>query len=820
MFWRDLRYGARALRHSPGFALTSILTLGLGIGTATAIFSVVEGVLLRALPYPDAGRIVRLYQLDERGRRNGNVSDLNFEDWQRKTRSFSAMAEMAVGPATTVLGPGEPELVTVTAVSNGFFDVMQVRPRPGRVFAPNEQREGGAPAAVVSDAYWTRSFGQGTVLGDQVVRLRQQSYRIVGVMPPGFDYPAGTTVWIPRELSPPERAPQQRTAHNYQVVARLADGVALDSAIAELSAVSRAMKAEHGDGTWMSDAVAVPLLEQLTATARPTLQLLFGASLLLLVIACTNVSNLLLARGASRRRDMAVQLAIGAARWRLVRQNIAETLVLCFAGCGAGLLLANAAVRALVRFELATLPRLGGVELNWLALLFAAGVSIVTGVLLGVVTAWHGRNTDVRQVLSDGARSATGGRGGPRAPEALVVVQVAVTLVLLAGTALLARSFIHLLSVDPGFRTDDAFLVDLTITRSTDPSARLRQVQVQDELLARLERMPGVTDLALTSGFPLGGGSYANGQFLEMTRHDELKTYDDVAALGPAAKERAGQAELRVVSEGYFRVMGIPLLRGRSFEAGDAIDAPHVAIVSQSLAEAKWPNQDPLGRYIQFGNMDGDRRGLRIVGVVGDVREFTFEALPGPIVYESYRQRPGQAARFSLVVRGRSLESMGPAIQRAVREVDPQLPIRTRTLDQALDRAMSGRRFNLLLVMIFGAAALVLASLGTYGVIAYQVTQQRREISIRRALGAQSWQLCGMVVGRGALLAGIGTGIGLLSAMALGRVIEGMLFGVAPTDPVALAWGVATIAAAVVLACYLPARRAMRIDPALTLRDG
>ena len=820
-FWRDVRYGARALRRTPGFAVTSILTLGLGIGSATAMFTVVEGVLLRALPYPDADRLVRLYQLDATGRRNGNVSELNYDDWQAKTRSFAAMAEMAGGGPVTVVGPAEPALVPVTAISRTFFDVLQVRPQLGRSFIPEEQREGGVPAALVSEAYWTRTFGRGVPLAGQIIRIRLQPYRVVGVMPAGFDYPGGTEIWVPRELSPPERSPQQRTAHNFQVVARLAEGVTLETAQRDLSTVSRAMKIEQGDATWMSDATAVPLLEQLTATAKPTLQLLFGAALLLLVIACTNVSNLLLARGASRRREIAVQLAIGAARWQILRQSIAETLVLCVAGCAAGLALAAAAVRVLVLLEPSTVPRLREVDVNLAALLFAAAVSTITAVLLGLLTSWHGRDTDVRQVLSEGARTGTEGRRGRRARELLVVAQVAVTLVLLAGTALLARSFVQLLAVHPGFRTDDAFVLDLTITRAGDPGARTRQIDVQQALLERLRVLPGVTDVGLTSGFPLGGGSYNNGQFLEMTRHDELKSYDDIAKLGAAAvKQRAGQAGLRIVSEGYFRTMGIPLVRGRLFDPADALDAPHVAVISQSLADGKWPNQDPIGRFIQFGNMDGDPRGLRIVGIVGDVREFTFESLPGPLVYEYYRQRPGQASRFSIVLRGPAPHTVSAAAQRAVRDVEPLLPIRARTVEQALDRALSGRRFNLFLVTVFGAAALVLATLGTYGVIAYLVTQRTREISIRRALGAQSLQLCGLVVGRGALLGLIGTGVGLLAALALSRLIQGLLFGVTPTDPVAFASVVGVTGAAVLLACYLPARRAMRIDPAFTLRDG
>jgi predicted permease len=500
-----------------------------------------------------------------------------------------------------------------------------------------------------------------------------------------------------------------------------------------------------------------------------------------------------------------------------VRQTIAETLVLCAAGAVIGLLFARLAVRALVDLQPASVPRLQNVGVDATAFGFAIGVAVLTALALGLITSWHGRGTGVRDALADGLRTATDGRARRRAREALVVLQVAVTLVLLAGTALLARSFVRLLAVDPGYRTDDALIVDLTISRNT-PADRVRQIATQRELLARLSRLPGVDDVGLTSGFPLGGGNYTNGQFLVMTGPDELRTADDIARLGSRARERAGLAGLRIVSESYFRTMGIPLLRGRLFSPSDASDAPHVAVVSQSLADQKWPGRDPLDRYVQFGNMDGDLRPFRIVGVVGDVREITIEAPPAPIFYAYYEQRPVHASRFSLVLRGPRADSLAEAASRVVREVDPQLPIKTRTVADAFDRAVSGRRFNLLLIGAFGAAALLLATLGTYGVIAYLVTQRTREIGIRHALGAQASQLRNLILGRGALLGAIGAAIGLAAAMALTRLVDAMLFGIPRHDPVAFAAVLGVLTSAVLLASYLPARRAMRIDAATMLR--
>jgi predicted permease len=819
-FGRDLRYGARALRRSPTFASLAILTLGLGIGASTALFSVVDGVLLRSLPYPDAGRLVRLQQINSDGtsqappRPSGNVSEPNAEDWRGRTRGFSGIALMAQAGRVPVVGGSEPAMARWTSVSREFFGVMGVAPATGRLFRDDEQREGAMPAAVVSHAFRNRVFGGQSPTG-ATLRIGSTTYAVIGVMPAGFDYPAGTDIWTPRELSPPQTA---RTAHNFQAIARLADGVAIDDAQRELSSVSRALKAEHGDRTWMVDAIAVPLLDQITAATRPALRLLFGASLVLFVIACTNVTNLLLARGESRRQERALQMPIGASRWRLTRQTIAETLVLALAGGAIGVVAAAGFVRGLLALDPGSVPRLQDVTVNWTAVAFALATSLAAALAIGLVTALRRGDADLRAVLADTLRTGSAGRRRERARQVLVVTQVALTLVLLIGSALLGRSFVALLGVEPGYRTTDAAIVDVVRPRGSDENDRQRQWQFQQALLDRLRRLPGVEAVGLTSGFPLGAAFYPNGQFLEMTRVDEFSSGADVARLGEGVKERAGQAGFRVVDGGYFRAMEIPILAGRVFGDGDLPDAPHVAVVSRAFAEARWPGRDPIGRFIQFGNMDGDRRGFRIVGVVGDVRELSPETPPGPLFYVDYRQRPGQASRFSVVVTGSTAGAQAPVVQQVVRELDPTLPVTLRTIEQSLDAAMSGRRFNLVLITAFGIAALALATFGTYGLITYMVMQRTREIGIRLALGAETRSVVRLVVGAGLRLAMIGTLVGLAVSLWLSRLIDGLLFSVSATDPAAIAMVVAATTAAVAVASLVPAIRAARVSPTESLR--
>lgn len=813
-FVRDMRIGARRLRRAKGLALVTILTIGLGTGSATAVFSVVHDVLMRPLPYPESDRLVRLYQIDKDGRRSRNVSAPNVNDWQALTHSFTSISRMSSwGPTPVTDGP-EPMLAVTGLVSKEFFDVLGVHPVMGRDFTDAERKPGASPVAIISRSLWRRALASRSDFGSVPLHVGGGVYTVVGVMPDGFDFPEGTSVWLSSEAF--NQNSESRTAHNYRVVARVGPAATLESAVADLSRVSRDLKTRYGEDTWMSDATALPLLKEMTASSAPTLQLLFGAALLLLMIATTNVSSLLMARAASRRQEFAVQMALGAGRARLARQLLAETAVLCLAGCVVGTLTAAWAVRLLVAIGPSTTPRLRDAHVDWVALVFALATAVVVTIVLGLLTAFGAQSGRLAPTLADGARG-TLGRRGLAARRVLVVAQVALTLILLAGTGLLAQSFLRVLAVDPGFRVDNSLVIDITLSDSGN-DYRARRIAQIDVLSERLRELPGVTHVGVTTGFPLGGGNYPNGQFLEMNSADEFKTFDDVAKLGPAAKARAVQANFRIVSGDYFATMGIPLVTGRVFEDRDGPDAPHVAVISRSLAQSRWRDRDPIGRYLQFGNMDGDLHGFRVVGVVGDVREQSLETQPAPTVYAFYRQRPNSIWRTSLVVQGPQADTMASAVRRVVREVNPKLPVDIRTVSEAFDASLTTRRFSLILIGAFGGAALLLAIGGLYALVSYTVAQRNREIGIRMALGATSGNLVAMVVRSGAVLAVIGCVIGLAASVALGQLIQGLLFGTAATDPAVLAGvGLVTIVASVAASLW-PARRATRVSPVSSLR--
>lgn len=811
--WRDIRVGPRILGRAPAFALTTVLTMALGIGAAAAMFSVFEGVLLKPLPYPGSDRIVHLYQLGETGARN-RVADPNYADWRVGTRSFSAMAQFSAWGPMPIAGAGDAQLARVTFVSREFFEVMGTQPWLGRTFHDEEQRPGGSPVVVVGASFW-RSWKGGAAPQGEVLRSGTTSYTIVGVMPEGFDYPGQTVIWAARDATPPNPS---RTSHNSLVLARLADGVTLAQAKADISALSRRLRVRYGPDTWMFDADAVPILEVVTATSRPALQLLFGAALLLLVVACTNVSNLLVARTASRRAEFAIQLAIGATAGRLRRQMFAETLVVCIAGAAVGVVVASAAVKLVAAFGASTVQRLESVTVSWPAVAFAVTVSMLAALVLGVVTA-TGRGFSIAGAMSSSTRSGTSGRAQLRVREGLIVTQVALTLVLLAGAALLGRSLLTAMEVQPGYSIDEGLVVGLTSAGDRSEQALARQVAFQDAVMQRLAQQPGVDRVGLVSMFPIGVTSSRDGMFIEMTRPDEITTIDQFNLNDPVLKARAGSAEYRHVSGEYFQAMGIPLVDGRLIETRDGPDAPHVALVSRSLADVQWPGRSAIGRWIQFGNMDGDLRPIQVVGVVGDVREISPESRPEPMLYVSARQRPAQAGRVWVVVRGPAALSLENAARRLVRDVDPDVPATVTTVSAALDKAFGTRRFILGLVGAFGAAALVLATLGVYGLFAYAVSQRTREMGIRLALGAEPRSLVWLIVQRGVVLTALGAAIGLGIGRMATDAVTGLLFGVTAGDPVTIGAAVLIVAGASVLASYAPARKVLSQPLAATLRD-
>ncbi|HEX6059009.1 MAG TPA: ABC transporter permease [Gemmatimonadaceae bacterium] len=820
---QDVRYAARSLARSTGFTAAAVLTLALGIGATTAIFSVVHGVLLRPLPYPESERIVRAWQVNAEGNR-GNVSDANFADLRAGSRSFSALAEMALSTAVSVTGGDEPVRVPQARVSREFIAVMGVQPARGRAFLPEEQQLGGPPAVLVSHDFWTRHLGGGSDAIGRTLTFGDRAHTVVGVMPRGFDYPAGAQLWVPREIDPLNTS---RTAHNFQMVGRLADGVSIAQARADLGAVARRVKQELGDATWMVDADVASLRDELVGGVRPALLVLLGASAVLLVIACANVANLLLAKAATRQRELAVRRALGAGVGRLVQQFLVEALVLSLAAGALGVVLAAWGVRLLVALEPGNVPRLGEIGVSGMGLAFALGVAAATAVVLGLVTATRGSDDDLRASLAEGQRSSSGGVSSQRTRSALVVVQMAMTLVLLVGAGLLARSFLRLLAVDPGYRTDGALVLDVALPWPEDDAAGRRQVALYDELRSRLRALPGVRAVGGINALPLVWGNYSDGTFLILTRADEMGDIRDIREAIPLFEQlrrdesRIGQASYRVAGPGYFEAMEIPLVRGRLFEDRDGYDAPHVAVISETLARTRWPNEDPIGKVIQYGNMDGDLRAFTIVGVVGDVREASLTAEPQPVFYASYRQRPSGASRFNFVVqRAGDPAALAAPAREIVRSLAPDVPPRIRTLDEIVARSIADRRFSLVLLGAFGSAALLLAIVGVYGVISYLVTQREREIGIRIALGARTADVRRLVVGQALRTAAIGVGAGVIVALAATRLLERQLYGVRPSDPVTFMAIVSLLLAIALAAAWLPARRAARTDPSSVLRQA
>jgi predicted permease len=815
-FLRDLRYVTRALLRTPAFFAVTVITLALGIGATTAIYSVINGVLLRPLPYPEPDRIVQLWQIFEKGGR-GQVSDPNFADWKTGTHSFSAMAQVANWGLISVAGASEPVRAQLAVVGADFFKILGARPIRGRSFAPEELRVGGAPAVLVSERFWKRYLSERSDLSGTALKFEGGVFPVIGVMPATVDYPLGADIWATKEILPPS---PYRTGHNWQAIARIANGVSLEQANRDISTLSRRLKQQYGDETAMYDAVAVPLREQMVGRTRPALLVLLAASGFLLLIACANVVNLLVARAAVREGELAVRLALGAGRWQIAQQFLAESLVLALGGGVLGVALAAAGVKVLLALEPGALPRVTEVGIDWTALAFALGLSIVVAAVLGLLSAVRGTRGDLRQAMAQAQRTQAGAGASYRVRGTLVVAQVALTLVLLVGAGLLARSFLRLAQVDPGYRTDRALVLDIAPSVPEGEPGLRERMRLYEEIATRLSALPGVSAVGGVNAFPLTDGNRPNGTFLVMKSLDEKIEMSNMSALFKDPS-RSGEAEFRVAGPGYFKAMNIPLVRGRVFEDRDVIDAPHVAVISASLANTRWPNEDPIGKIIQFGNIDGDLRPFTVVGIVGDVRDEALADRPRPTFYVSYRQRPRAAGSFFFVIQGSApAASLIPAARRIVAELRPDVPPRFRTVETVVSESVADRRFILMLVGVFGAAAMLLATLGVYSVIAYVVTQRRQEIGVRVALGAQSADVLRMVLRQGVTLAFFGIAIGTVAALFVTRLLARFLFGIAPNDPVAFGGVIGVLAAVALLASLIPALRATRVDPMTALRNS
>ena len=831
---QDVRFGLRVLRKNRGFTIVSVLTLALGIGASTAIFSVVYGVLLRSLPYENASQIIRLWEISG-ANSNANLADPNFEDFRSQNTTLQGLAEFS-SSTQSVSGPSGASRITMASVSKDFLQVMRVQPIRGRGFLPEEQKQGAAPAALVSYAYWRDSLGMREDLTS--IRLNAGAYMttVVGVLPPGFRFPDDSDMWVPRELF--EFIPA-RDAHNWKVIGRLKDGVSLDNARAELTGIAQRIN-QQNVGLGLSGVTMVTLQEALTGEVSTAMLILLGAVGFLLLVACANVMNLLLAQAAAREGELATRAALGASRSRLVRQFLAESLLLCLAGGILGLAAARFGVKTLVLLAPTNIPRLEQVSLNIPVMLFSLALCCIVAIGLGAITALRATAGNIQATLGDSNRRQAAGRN--RMGQSIIAAQLGITMVLLIGAGLLGRSFLRVLSVDPGFRTDQIITIDMALPDVNTEIAMTRRVQFLDTLLGRLRVLPGVSVVGGTDQLPLDGDWPSDGTFAELgeqdlspadkaiiqrTTHslsDDMKPEELNEMIGFFDRlfhdrSRTGDADYAVVSDGYFETLGIQLRRGRFFNDGDGPSAPHVAVISDAVAKQRWPNQDPIGHTIEFGNMDGDLRLLRIVGVVADVKQRNLERQPRPTIYVSYRQRPHGTSHFTAVVRTSQDPGMiQTAARKILADLDPNVPPRIKTFQQVFDASLTTRRFNLAMIGIFAAAALTLAMIGIYGVLAYSVASRTREMGVRIALGATPGKVRMLVLKQALLTATIGVGLGIVAAVGFTRLLQSMLFGVKATDPVTFALVTLILLAVALLAAYIPARRATKVDPIIALR--
>jgi predicted permease len=712
--------------------------------------------------------------------------------------------------------------VNIAVVSSDFFKALGVEPFLGRAFAQEEQRLNGAPAMIVSYGYWQRYLGGTTDLSKFSLAMERRVYPVIGVMPSGFDFPSGVAAWIPREL---DAEIPSRTAHNWRGLGRVRDGVTVTQARANLGAIAHRIKEQYGKEVDLDDAAVVPLADAMVGDVRTALLTLLGAVGLLLLVACANVAGLLIARTSARRKELAVRTALGAGRGRLIQQFLAESFALSFLAGGLGILIATWTVKVLPAIFPTNLPRQQSVAINISVLLFALAAIVAVAVSLGLFAAWRAATGDLQGALSAGSRSYSGGGSSQGLRGFLVIGEIATTLVILVGAGLLGRSFSRLISTSPGFRQENLITMEFSppIPQGqwgTDQTAIARQIHQMDEVLARLRAIPGAETVGLAVALPVAAGdNLADGGFLILNGQKSPATFDEWARMAQNPSQ-LGHALYCVASAEYFRTLVIPLIRGRMFGEEDGLNSPHVAVISQSLARQQWPNQDPIGQVINFGNMDGNLKPQTIVGVVGDVRAEGLDRPASPIIYVDYRQRGlNSNSSPTILMRSGAPPAEIVSVARGIfHDIAPDAPVKFSTFAQEMGGWLADRRFLLLFVGLFAAAALALAAIGVYGVVAFSVTRRTQEIGIRMSLGAQRGNVLRLILGEGVRMAGFGVVIGIGASLAITRLTATLLYGISTTDPLTFVSVTVLLSVVTLLASYIPARRAMRVDPMIALR--
>ncbi len=794
-FIQDLRFARRSLSRQPGWTLTVILTLALGIGTVTAIFSVVDAVLLRPLPFPDPERLVMVWESNlGKGWEQYRVSPPAFAEWRRDNEVFEGLAAVARNGFVVRLDD-EPRAVHGLQVSPGFFRILGVAAAAGRTFLPGEEEPGQDGVVVVRHDFAQRVFASAANAVGRDLVLDDETFTVVGVLPPGFELYEPAELFVPLGFPPQALGPGTRGARYLRVIGRLKEAVSLAGASTAMASLAERAAREDGVEGW--SVTLVPFHEQLVGESRPVLVLLLAAVVFVLLIACANVANLLLARSVSRQREMAIRGALGAGRQRLVDQLLTESMVLALAGGGLGALFAMWSVDVLVRWMPSSIPRLHEVAVDPRALGFTAVLTLAVGVLAGLVPAFSTARVELVGSLRESGLAAA---GSPfRLRRLLVVAETAISLVLLVCAGLMLRSFVQLRAVDPGFRPDAA-TISLFLPASRYAEAE-RKAAFERELLGRLRALPGVESAALGTNLPLSGSNMTFG--FSLPGEPEFPAGDRPTA------------EYHATSPHYFRTLGIPLRRGRSFSPDDGGDAPPVALVNAAFGRRFFPGRDPVGRRLATA-YDGVER--EIVGVVGDVRHFGLDSGTQPEVYVPYAQNPWPF--FTVVLRAAAGTTVSAAAWRdAVWEIDPSLPVEAIGSQEGQVAALlSPMRVQMVLLGLFGSAALLLTMLGLYGVISYSFRQRTREIGIRVALGALRRDILRHFLAQGLRLTLVGTAIGLLGSLAVTRLLSGFLYGVGPRDPMTFVGTAALVAAVGIVACWHPAERAASVDPVVALR--
>ena len=808
---QDFRYGLRVLRKNPGFAAVAILVLGLGIGANTAIFSVVNAVLLRPLPFEDPARIVHVWHVPPPksfpGMTRFSVSTANYIDWRQQNDVFEDMA-IYTGSSMNLTGGDKAESLLAATVAPNFFSVLGVKPLLGRTFIPGEELVGQNHKVVLTHTFWQSRFGGDRSIVGKQITLDDEPYTVVGVMGPKFMYPMWEEkIWIPLTLSDKERA--VRGEHHSMVIARVKHGIDIRQAQAEMSTISDRLARQYPEDNKDWGAVVVPLREDIVGDVRPALLVLLGAVAFVLLIACANVANLLLARALARSKEIAIRTALGASRVRLMQQLMFETILLALGGGLSGLLVAKFGVDLIVHFLAQQLPRATEISLDASVLGFTLAISLVTGVVAGIVPAWKLSKANVNETLKQGLGRA-GDSGSNRTRAALVVCEVALSLVLLAGAGLMIRSLWNLRSINPGFDSRNVLTFSLPIPRTRYKSPA-EEINFWNQALAKMRTLPGVETAAAVDDLPFNGGS-----------HQPIA----IESRPAVAMSEQPEVDVRVISTGYLRAMHIPVIRGRDFNENDTADKPGAILISDAMAKRFWPNEDALGKRLTLTFSPGKIR--EVVGIVGDVKlDGLDQAELNSAIYAPLTQisapPSGEWRSFGLDVVVRTTTSpatLVSAVTNSVHEIDPQQAVaHVMTMDQFMAESISPQRFNMLLLATFAGLALVLAAIGIYSVLSYAVRRRVREIGIRMALGAQIQDVLRLVVFEGMKPAFVGMIIGLTGAMLMGRVLAKLVFGVKTTDPATFAAVSILLMAVALLATAVPAYRATRVDPMRTLRD-